>query len=216
MEVFEMDVAIKGDHCRAKEFLRNIWSYRGVETITLDMCSLRDHDLSVIGRSMPTVKYLSMRGNAFRSPWSDISKWFPKVIYLDLRDNAELLLHPNMRGTLEEVKELFLDASIDEMSLTGLRKLCPQTTYYNNIDVMKIATMKASASKRQKTSQASILEGDNSASRNVNAGYLLLGRRRSIVDSTEEEDDEEDEGDEDTAEGETETDNPDELLMLSA
>lgn len=77
--------------------------------------------------------------------------------------------------------------------------------------IQRNATMKASASKRQKTSQASILEGDNSASRNVRNDDV-----ESIVDSTEEEDEEEDEGDEDTAEGETETDNPDELLMLSA
>ncbi|VDP57533.1 unnamed protein product [Heligmosomoides polygyrus] len=77
--------------------------------------------------------------------------------------------------------------------------------------IQRYATMKASASKRQKTSQASILEGNNSASRNVRNDDV-----ESIVDSTEEEDEEEDEGDEDTAEGETETDNPDELLMLSA
>ncbi|VDP57494.1 unnamed protein product [Heligmosomoides polygyrus] len=77
--------------------------------------------------------------------------------------------------------------------------------------IQRYATMKTSASKMQKTSQASILEGDNSALRNVRNDDV-----ESIVDSTEEEDEEEDEGDEDTAEGETETDNPDELLMLSA
>lgn len=59
-----------------------------VQNIRLDMCNLSDGDLDVVERSISSVKFLSMRGNVFVSPWSNISKCFPNVVLLDLRDNA--------------------------------------------------------------------------------------------------------------------------------
>lgn len=178
-----MDIVIKGDKVRAKEFLRNIWSYVGVENITLDMCNLSDGDLDVVERSISSVKFLSMRGNVFVSPWSNISKCFPNVVLLDLRDNAYLMLNGNVGGTLGlGVKELFSD--IKDVNVKTLMGVCPEINYYNNVAITKL-----------KTSRAPLLKADRSKIGRNDTTRTLVDSDLSASDDKDtevEEDDEED------------------------
>ncbi|WKX95269.1 hypothetical protein Q1695_012040 [Nippostrongylus brasiliensis] len=72
------------------EVLRNLPTYRHLETLHLEACSLTDGNLEEIASVCRSVKYLCLRKNALSFPWHIIAEKFEDLLVLDVRGNRFL------------------------------------------------------------------------------------------------------------------------------
>ncbi|VDP23119.1 unnamed protein product [Heligmosomoides polygyrus] len=82
-----VDIKVVNDQGRAQEVLRNLWSYRRLETLHLQGCALTDEDIAGVEHVNRRVKYLCLRGNDLRNPWQAFSTKFPELFVLDYKGN---------------------------------------------------------------------------------------------------------------------------------
>ncbi|KAK6024144.1 hypothetical protein OSTOST_10051 [Ostertagia ostertagi] len=87
-----VDLLIRNDKSAALEALRNLWSYRLLETLHLESCDLSDQDLESIRPGSTCVKYVCLRNNQLVHPWSTLAKNFLALNYLDCRENRWLTM----------------------------------------------------------------------------------------------------------------------------
>ncbi|VDL87591.1 unnamed protein product [Nippostrongylus brasiliensis] len=89
-EQYILDIKIVDDKVRAMEVLRNLPTYRHLETLHLEACSLTDGNLEEIASVCRSVKYLCLRKNALSFPWHIIAEKFEDLLVLDVRGNRFL------------------------------------------------------------------------------------------------------------------------------
>lgn len=147
-----VDIKVVNDQGRAEEVLRNLWSYRHLETLHLQGCALTDEDIAGVEHVNRRVKYLCLRGNNLCNPWRALSTKFPELLVLDCRGNRYVNLprrkvRPDneaeeMPVTLCEVKHLLVDVERLVARNGGIsrvegsaRELCPKISRLNYSDV---------------------------------------------------------------------------------
>ncbi|KAK6009592.1 hypothetical protein OSTOST_25470 [Ostertagia ostertagi] len=121
------DLVIKRDKAVAPEALRNLWSYRLLETLHLESCDLSDQDLESIRPGSTCVKYVCLRNNQLVHPWSTLAKNFPALNYLDCRENRWLTMDLSaMKGSqLAHMEQLFLSRPVS-LCAAEVREVFPK------------------------------------------------------------------------------------------
>ncbi|KAK6018928.1 hypothetical protein OSTOST_15456, partial [Ostertagia ostertagi] len=94
-----VDIVIRNDKAAALEALRNLWSYRLLETLHLESCDLTDQDLECIHPGTTCVRYVCLRNNQLVHPWPTLAKMFPALDCLDCRENRLLTMDLNAMKT---------------------------------------------------------------------------------------------------------------------
>ncbi|VDP33916.1 unnamed protein product [Heligmosomoides polygyrus] len=143
-----VDIKVVNDQGQAQEVLRNLWSYRRLETLHLQGCALTDEDIAGVEHVNRRVKYLCLRGNDLCSPWQAFSTKFPELLVLDCRGNRCLDLPrrrvrpDNEAEDVCEVKQLLVDVRSLVARNGGIsrvegsaRELCPKISRVNYSDV---------------------------------------------------------------------------------
>ncbi|KAK6018924.1 hypothetical protein OSTOST_15458 [Ostertagia ostertagi] len=122
-----VDLLIRNDKSAALEALRNLWSYRLLETLHLESCDLSDQDLESIRPGSTCVKYVCLRNNQLVHPWSTLAKNFPALNYLDCRENRWLTMDLSaMKGLqLAHMEHLFLSTPVSQCA-AELREVLPK------------------------------------------------------------------------------------------
>ncbi|VDO76953.1 unnamed protein product [Heligmosomoides polygyrus] len=178
-----VDIKMVNDQGRAQEVLRNLWSYRRLETLHLQGCALTDGDIAGVEHVNRRVKYLCLRGNDLCSPWQAFSTKFPELLVLDCMGNRCLDL-PRRKvrpdNEAEEVPVTLCEVIVDVRSLVArnggisrvegsARELCPKISRlnYSDVNIEDEGIGEGGKKKEQKTTEQENLKEDDEETRFV-------------------------------------------------